>query len=137
MKVRVGISLGAAGVPGGYAAAVDLLEAVGVDSLWLPENVYGAAAAEAGREVEPDHFGISLAVAFDGVPDALHQAIARRRPGVAPESLVGGGWPGAQGLISAYVAEGLSKFVIRPAVAPASFGDFVDGFARELMPLQT
>jgi len=294
MKVRVGISLGAAGAPGGYAATVDLLEAAGVDSLWLPENVYGAAvepftgmafalarttrlkagsgisvlpgrnpvlvakqlaslaglapgrvlpvfglqpavpaeralfpvpdgqrgavfdealvlmrmlltsslvsftgrffsvegasvgplpakpldiwlggsapaglrrvgrladgwlgslltppeagqavrvikdaAAEAGREVESDHFGISLPVAFGGVPDALHQSIARRRPGVAPESLVGGGWPGARELISAYVAEGLSKFVIRPAAAPASFGDFVDGFARELMPLQT
>jgi len=43
MKVRVGISLGAAGEPGGFAAAVDLLEAAGIDSLWLPENDYGAA----------------------------------------------------------------------------------------------
>jgi probable F420-dependent oxidoreductase len=43
MKVRVGLSLGAAGTPGGYAAAVDLLEAVGADSLWLPESVYGTA----------------------------------------------------------------------------------------------
>jgi hypothetical protein len=56
---------------------------------------------------------------------------------MAPESLVANGWPGARELISAYVAEGLSKFVVRPAVAPASLGDFVDGFARELMPLQT
>ena len=41
MKVRIGIALGSAGVPGGFAAAVDELEKSGVDSLWLPEMVYG------------------------------------------------------------------------------------------------
>ena len=43
MKVRIGISLGAAGAPSEFEAAVGLLEAAGVDSLWLPENVYGPA----------------------------------------------------------------------------------------------
>src|ERR1700733_12650038 len=42
MKVRIGVSLGAAGVPGQFGAAVDALEAAGVDSLWLPEMVYGS-----------------------------------------------------------------------------------------------
>ncbi len=42
MKVRIGISLGA-GEPADFAAAVDLLEASGVDSLWLPETVYTPA----------------------------------------------------------------------------------------------
>jgi len=277
MKVRVGISLGAAGEPSGFATAVDLLEAAGIDSLWLPENVYGAAiepftgiafalartrdlkvgsgisvlpgrhpvlvakqlaslaalapgrvlpvfglqpaltaerglfpvpagqraavfdealtllrlmlttpsvtfagsfftvdgasvgplpdrpldiwlggtapaglrrvgrladgwlgslltpseaadavrviqdaAAEAGREVDPDHFGISLPVAFDGVPATLAEAIARRRPGVAE-----------------HVAAGLSKFVVRPASPPGSLEAFIADFARELIPLQT
>ena len=41
MKVRIGIALGSAGVPGEFAAAVDELEKSGVDSLWLPEMVYG------------------------------------------------------------------------------------------------
>src|ERR1700757_3773553 len=40
MKVRIGVSLGPAGGPGQFAAAVDLLEQAGVDSLWLPETVY-------------------------------------------------------------------------------------------------
>ena len=39
MKVRIGVSLGPAG-PDQFATAVDLLEQAGVDSLWLPENVY-------------------------------------------------------------------------------------------------
>ncbi len=34
------MSLGPAGTPGVFADAVDLLEHAGVDSLWLPENVY-------------------------------------------------------------------------------------------------
>ena len=40
MKVRIGVSLGSAGTPEAFADAVDLLEQAGVDSLWLPENVY-------------------------------------------------------------------------------------------------
>src|ERR1700748_2998923 len=40
MKVRIGVSLGPAGTPAQFADAVDLLEQAGVDSLWLPENVY-------------------------------------------------------------------------------------------------
>jgi probable F420-dependent oxidoreductase len=100
-------------------------------------RVITAAAAEAGREVDQDHFGLSLPVAFDGVPAALAQAIGRRRPGVAPESLVADGWPGARRMISSYLAAGLSKFVVRPATAPASFEEFVAGFAGELMPLQS
>jgi alkanesulfonate monooxygenase SsuD/methylene tetrahydromethanopterin reductase-like flavin-dependent oxidoreductase (luciferase family) len=43
MHVRIGVSLGTAGVPGEFEAAVELLEAARIDSLWLPENVYGPA----------------------------------------------------------------------------------------------
>src|ERR1700729_2969306 len=45
MKVRIGVSLGGAGEPGQFGAAVDALEAAGVDSLWLPEMVYGSLVA--------------------------------------------------------------------------------------------
>ena len=41
VKVRIGIGLGGAGGPAGFADAVDLLEDSGVNSLWLPEMVYG------------------------------------------------------------------------------------------------
>ena len=39
-----------------------------------------AAADQAGRAVDQDHFGTSLAVAFGGIPDALAASIRRRRP---------------------------------------------------------
>jgi probable F420-dependent oxidoreductase len=96
-----------------------------------------AAADEAGREVDQDHFGISLAIAFDGIPEALAASIARRRPDADPATLIADGWPGARALITSFVDAGLSKFVVRPATAPRSFEEFVAGFAAELMPLQT
>jgi probable F420-dependent oxidoreductase len=99
--------------------------------------VIQAAAADAGRTVDPDHFGLSLPVALDGVPGPLLAAIGRRRPGVDPATLVPSGWPAARQMIDQYVAAGLTKFVIRPASASAPFPPFADAFIRELMPLQT
>ena len=93
------------------------------------------AAAQAGREVDPDHFGLSLPVTLNGIPDALLASIRRRRPHTDPATLVAAGWDGARRMIGQYVGAGLSKFVVRP-VEPGPFGSFADGFVRELMPLQ-
>jgi probable F420-dependent oxidoreductase len=96
-----------------------------------------AAADEAGREVDSDHYGISLTIAFGGIPDTLSASIGRRRPDADPAALVADGWPGARTLISSFVEAGLSKFVVRPATPGDSFEEFVAGFAAELIPLQT
>jgi probable F420-dependent oxidoreductase len=93
------------------------------------------AAAEAGREVERDHYGLSLPVTFDGIPAPLLASIGRRRPDADPAALVPRGWDAARRMIGQYVEAGLSKFVVRP-VEPGPFGPFLDGFVRELMPLQ-
>jgi probable F420-dependent oxidoreductase len=95
------------------------------------------AAAAAGREIEPDHYGISLAVATEGIPDALIAAAKARRPDADPASLVAASWPDARRMIGEYVAAGLTKFVVRPAAAVPSFAGFLDRFAAEMMPLQT
>jgi probable F420-dependent oxidoreductase len=112
--------LGSLLTPAEAAAAVDVIK---------------DAAAEAGREVELDHFGLSLPVTRNGIPAALLASIRHRRPDADPATLVAAGWDGARQMIEQYVEAGLSKFVVRPA-APTPFGPFVDGFVRELMPLQ-
>jgi len=94
------------------------------------------AAAEAGREVEADHFGLSLPVALDGIPESLRASIGRRRPHTDPELLVAAGWDSARRMIEQYVEAGLSKFVVRPATRPGTFGSFVDGFLSAMLPLQ-
>jgi probable F420-dependent oxidoreductase len=99
-----------------------------------------AAAAGAGREVEADHFGISLAVATDGIPDELAAAVHQRRPEADPAALIANDWADARRMVEQYVDAGLSKFVVRPATvspAPGALEDFLGRFAVEMMPLQT
>jgi probable F420-dependent oxidoreductase len=110
-------------------------------SLLTPAEAAGAvtaiqdAAAQAGRHVDDDHFGLSLPVALDGIPDPLLASILRRRPEADPALLVAQGWVGARRLIGQYVEAGLSKFVVRPA-NPGPFEPFAAAFIRELIPLQ-
>ena len=99
-------------------------------------GVIQAAAADAGRVVDPDHFGLSIPVALAGLPGPLAASIRRRRPEADPATLVAAGWDGARALIEQHVEAGLSKFVIRPAGPVSSFGSWLDGFVRELIPLQ-
>jgi probable F420-dependent oxidoreductase len=96
-----------------------------------------AAADEAGREVDPDHYGINVAITFGDIPDAFAAAVRRRRADIDPAALVADGWAGARDRIAAFIDAGVSKFVVRPAVPPESFREWVAAFTQELMPLQT
>jgi probable F420-dependent oxidoreductase len=95
------------------------------------------AAAEAGREIEPDHYGISLAVTDDASLPALLEVARSRRPDCDPTALVASGWAGARALIEGYVAAGLTKFVVRPSWTPVDPDQFTADFVREMVPLQT
>jgi probable F420-dependent oxidoreductase len=100
-------------------------------------RVIQQAAAEAGREVDPEHFGMSLPVADGELPGRLLASIAERRPGTDPRTLVPQGWAAARELAARYVEAGVSKFVVRPAAHPGSWPAWLDEFAGELGPLQT
>jgi probable F420-dependent oxidoreductase len=91
------------------------------------------AAADAGRAIEPDHYGINLAVSEHGLTDEVAAAVRRRRPDVDPGELVADGWPRLHELIDGYVAAGLTKFVIRPA-GGTDLAGFTERFAAELLP---
>ena len=95
------------------------------------------AAEQAGREVEDDHYGISLPVATDGIPADLIASVWKRRPDADPATLIAANWADARRMVEEYVAVGLSKFVIRPAGAVSSFERFLEEFVREMTPLQT
>lgn len=95
-----------------------------------------AAAAEAGRAIEPDHFGISLAVGAGAIPPELAAAARARRPDAEPAELVAADWPALHRLLDGHIAAGLTKFVIRPA-GPQTFERFLERFVTELVPRQT
>jgi probable F420-dependent oxidoreductase len=99
-----------------------------------------AAAAQAGREVDPEHFGISLALADGEIPPELARAISRRRPGLDSAGLIPLSWAALADQIGEYVAAGLSKFVVRPAAAQQDEGSlerFLAEFTEHMAPLQT
>lgn len=94
-----------------------------------------AAAAQADREIEPDHFGISLAVADGELPSELAAAAKQRRPDIDPAELIANTWAGLHRQLDAYIAAGLTKFVIRPA-GRQPLEAFLDRFVAELLPRQ-
>lgn len=99
-----------------------------------------AAAVEAGREVEDDHYGTNLLVLPPGTApedaDRARASSAHRRPELDPDDLVADGWADARRRVRRFVDEGITKFVVRPAVAPASWPGFLDEFAEHLLPLE-
>ena len=86
-----------------------------------------AAADEAGRDIEPDHYGISLAVGNGELPAPVLAAIRRRRPDLDPSELVATDWPTLHRRLDDYIAAGLTKFVIRPA-GNIDIADFLEAF---------
>jgi probable F420-dependent oxidoreductase len=103
-------------------------------------TVIADAADAADRQVEDDHYGTNLLVVPpEASADDVERAVtttARRRPDVDPGELIARDWTHARRLVGEFVEGGITKFVVRPAVAPARFDDFLDDFTAELVPLQ-
>jgi len=96
-----------------------------------------AVAAEAGRTVDPEHFGISLTYAHEAVPAGQLERITRRRPGVDPQVFVPVGLPALRETLRQYIDAGVSKFVVRPAEPRSTFEAELRALAEAVLPLQT
>jgi alkanesulfonate monooxygenase SsuD/methylene tetrahydromethanopterin reductase-like flavin-dependent oxidoreductase (luciferase family) len=94
-------------------------------------------AAEAGREVDPEHFGISMTYARTAIPAAQVLRIGQRRPGLDPTEVVPVGVPALRETLRKYIDVGFSKFVVRPAEAPASWTDELAQLAHDVLDMQT
>ena len=100
-------------------------------------EVVEAAAEQAGRRVDPEHFGVSLAYAAGEIPAGLQQTVATRRPGVDPAALIPLGLTAMAALLGEYIKAGFSKFVVRPAAPPADWPGTLATMAEALLPLQS
>lgn len=104
-------------------------------------GVIAEAADAADREVEEDHYGTNLLVlppdASEEDTDRALASTAQRRPDTDPGTLIARDWAEARRLVGEFVDGGITKFVVRPATTPGSWDDFLDGFAAELVPLET
>lgn len=94
-------------------------------------------AAEADREIDPEHFGALLPYVEGPLPDMVRDGLAKRRPGIEPADVVASGLDGLRAMIERHIEAGGSKFVIVPIAEPASWDDHLTEVADALLPLQT
>ena len=95
------------------------------------------AAADAGRAIDPEHFGLSIAYARDEPSAETIASLGQRRPGTYLVSLLPIGRDGLRSLIGSLVGEGLSKFVLRPGSPVDSVDEELDWLAETVLDLQT
>src|ERR1700733_13651843 len=99
----------------------------------------GWGAAEPGRAISPEHFGVSLAYAPPGtdLSAAPISALTRRARGRPLEEIIPVGLDGLRALIEAFLAVGFSKFVVRPLAPPAEWRAELEPLAAAVGGLQT
>lgn len=97
------------------------------------------AAREAGRQVDQEHFGISVGYTHQPLDDRQLAALAARTRGrgVAPRSLVPVGYQALRALLESYIGAGMSKFVLRPMFRPPSWPAELTALAGAVGDLQT
>jgi probable F420-dependent oxidoreductase len=95
------------------------------------------AADRAGREVDPEHFGLSIAYTRGEPPAGVLRAVAARRADADPRELVPAGAAGLRAFLAGCVDAGLSKFVVRPAEPVASWAEEAAWLGDAILDLQT
>ena len=94
------------------------------------------AAAEAGRQIDPEHFGALIFYGKTAIPERLGQMIVARRPGLDPSELVPIGWPAVRSMIDAFIEQGFSKFVLIAVEEPLRWEDELADAAGMILPMQ-
>jgi probable F420-dependent oxidoreductase len=95
------------------------------------------AADRAGREIDPEHFGLSIAYAHGGPPAEGLRSVAARREDIDPRELVPAGATALRAFIGGCIDSGLSKFVVRPMEPVGSWADEAAWLADAILDLQT
>ena len=103
------------------------------------KEVIDRVAAEHGRAISPEHFGVSLAYAPDGfdVASLASTPLARRARGRPLEEIIPVGMAGLRAMVERFLEVGFSKFIVRPLGPPENWRAELDVLAAEVGHLQT
>lgn len=111
-------------------------------SLMTPDQASDALAriqneaSRAGRSIDPEHFGLSIAYAR-AAGDLQAAPKIRRRPEVNLAAVVPVGREALRDLIGQLVAAGLSKFVVHRLAPVESWNEELEWLAGTILDLQT
>jgi probable F420-dependent oxidoreductase len=95
------------------------------------------AAASAGRQIDPEHYGLSIAYARTTPDAALLARRAGGRKDVDPRAFIPVGADALRELISGHLEAGLSKFVLRPLTRVSAWEDEARWLAGAILDLQS
>ena len=115
---------------------------------WLPAMITPAdaalgkerideIAAEAGRSIDPEHFGVSIGYSFQELPEPIGAALRERARSDDLAAIVPVGAGRLRDLLEAYLAVGFSKFVLRPLTVEGTWDAELDALERAVGDLQT
>lgn len=130
----------------GGAARSELRRAGRLGDGWLPSfctpeeasagrQVVEAAAEEASRSIDPEHFGALVVYAVGEPPERLLAAVAARRPGVDPAEIVAIGLHGLHRRLERFIELGFSKLVVVPVTASRGGSFELDELADAVLGL--
>ena len=111
--------------------------AVSAEEAGAAREAIERAAADAGRTVDPEHFGLSLPYARRPPGAAAYAALRQRRPDVDPADLLPVGAEALRSMLGRMVEQGISKFVLRPSGAVASWDAELDWLKDSVLDLQS
>ncbi len=95
------------------------------------------AAAEAGRTIDPEHYGVNLTYSRGPLPTTVAQQLQRRRPDLNLNDLIPQNRAALHDQIDAWLDVGFSKFLMRPAAPPADWTAELETLAEDILERQT
>ncbi len=95
------------------------------------------AAADAGRTIDPDHYGVLIPYVNGAIPQPLAERVAARRPDADVEEVVATSHQCMAEMIAGFIDAGASKFVMFPVTEPHDWTAELDALAETTLGLQT
>ena len=95
------------------------------------------AAIEAGREMDPEHYGVNLSYCRGPIPDAVADGFLRRRPDIDLDAVIPTSKARLHAIVGDWLEAGYSKFLLRPIVPPEDWTTELERLADDALELQT
>jgi probable F420-dependent oxidoreductase len=133
---------------GNAPAALDRCGRLGdgwIPALCTPQDaadgkaVIDEVAADHGRSISPEHFGVSIAYAPPGTDFTLEPVslLSKRARGRPLDQIIPSGLEALRALIEQYLEVGFSKFIVRPLSPPAEWRAELEELSSAVGDLQT